>query len=87
MLNKKTSINTWIRSSIISRILLNKRVRVYNGSKYISFIVSKDMIGKKFGEFSIGKVIGSDIIISKRLKARRKRREKMAKSKKKRTKG
>jgi len=80
---KKTSFNTWIRSSRISPFFIDKRFRVYNGSKQISFVVSKDMIGKKFGEFSISKVMGSDIIISKRLKAKKKKKEKSAKSKKK----
>jgi len=80
---ESSSFNTWIRSSSISPYFIDKRFRVYNGSKQISFVVSKDMIGKKFGEFSISKVTGSDIIVSKRLKAKKKKKEKSAKSKKK----
>lgn len=41
------------------------------------------MVGLKFGNFSIPVVMGSAIAINKALKARRKRREKLEKSKKK----
>jgi ribosomal protein S19 len=78
----KTAFNTWKRSSVIPLVFVDKRVRVYNGAKDISFIVSQDMVGKKLGEMSLTKVLGSAIALSKKLKEKRKRKEKMAKSKK-----
>jgi ribosomal protein S19 len=85
--NKKfinfTAFNTWKRSSGIPLVFVDKRVRVYNGSKSISFIVTKDMVGKKLGEMSITKILGSAVAVSKKLKEKRKRKEKMMAKKKK----
>ena len=70
------SFNTHKRSSIINVNFIDKRLRVYNGLKYISFIVKKNMVGKRIGDFSITKVIGSAIILSKYLKMKLKKKKK-----------
>lgn len=74
--NNLYSFNTYKRNSTINTYLLDKRLRVYNGLKFISFIVRKNMVGKKVGEFSITKVMGSAISISMFLKKRRKKKKK-----------
>ena len=50
--NNKTSNNTNSRNSMITFSIVNKQVKVHNGKIYNSFIVTLDMIGRKFGEFS-----------------------------------
>jgi ribosomal protein S19 len=70
------NFNTYKRNSVINVNFIDKRLRVYNGFKYISFIVKKNMIGKKIGDFSITKVIGSAIILSKYLKMKLKKKKK-----------
>ena len=70
------SFNTYKRNSLINKNLIDKRLRVYNGIRYISFIVKKNMIGKKIGEFSMTKVMGSAIALSMFLKKRRKKKKK-----------
>ena len=40
------------RSLIITPSFVNKRVYVYNGKTYTNFLVLKEMVGHKFGEFS-----------------------------------
>ena len=68
--------NTHKRNSIINVNFIDKRLRVYNGFKYISFIIKKNMIGKQIGDFSITKVMGSAILLSKYLKMKSKRKKK-----------
>jgi len=70
------SFTTHKRSSTININFIDKRLRVYNGSKYISFIIKKNMIGNKIGDFSIPKVMGSAILLSKYLKMKAKRKKK-----------
>jgi ribosomal protein S19 len=55
---------------------IDKRLRVYNGLRFISFNVKKSMLGKKLGEFSAAKVLGSNIALSKYLKMKAKKRKK-----------
>lgn len=68
--------NTYIRNSVINSFLIDKRLRVYNGQKYISFVVKKNMLGKKIGEFSMTKVLGTSISLSMFLKKKRKKKKK-----------
>lgn len=73
---KLVTFNTFDRVSNINNLFIDKRFRVYNGRKFISFIVRKSMVGKKLGEFSITKVLGSDIALSKQLKIKLKKKKK-----------
>lgn len=68
--------DTYVRNSIITNDFINKRIRVYSGKAWVSFIVTDDMVGKKLGEFSFTKVIGSRIAHSKYLKMKSKRKKK-----------
>lgn len=68
--------NTRIRNSIITDFFIDKKFRVYNGSKSKSFVIRSYMVGKKLGEFSITKILGSDIALSKVLKAKAKKKKK-----------
>lgn len=81
---KMKEINVWKRNSSIPFTFVDKCVRIYNGKSLISIrALRREMVGLKFGNFSIPVVMGSAIAINKALKARRKRREKLEKSKKK----
>jgi ribosomal protein S19 len=46
---KKTAIS---RTSEILPTFLEKTFEVYNGKKYVEILVTEEMIGHKFGEFS-----------------------------------
>ena len=46
------------KNSTISLFFLNKRVAVYTGNKFHSFLVKKNMINHKFGEFVLTKKLG-----------------------------
>jgi small subunit ribosomal protein S19 len=45
-------IKTWSRRSTILPQFVGVTFGVYNGKKHIPVLVSEDMIGHKFGEFS-----------------------------------
>lgn len=69
----------WGRNSTISNSYINKRLRIYNGRHFVSFIVKPGMVGQKFGEFSLTKVLGSAIRSSMDLKIKRKKKSKKSK--------
>jgi small subunit ribosomal protein S19 len=46
-----TIIKSWSRSSTIFPTFLGFNFEVYNGKKFISISIKKNMIGAKFGEF------------------------------------
>lgn len=46
-------INTWSRSTVILPQFTGLHFNVYNGNKWISVLVTEDMIGHKFGEFAL----------------------------------
>jgi ribosomal protein S19 len=58
----------WQRSSAISETLLGRRVNVYNGRKFVSLLIRKEMVGFRFGEFIVTKALGSTIHVVKRKK-------------------
>ena len=49
---KNTQVKIWSRRSVILPNCLNKKFLIYNGKIFINVIVSEEMIGYKFGEFS-----------------------------------
>jgi len=46
---------TSIRNSIVSKILINKKLKIYNGKIFQNFIVRPSAVGFKLGEFSFTK--------------------------------
>ena len=50
--NKKVLNVINSRSAVVTPSFVNKQVKVHNGKIYNSFVVTSNMIGKKFGEFS-----------------------------------
>jgi small subunit ribosomal protein S19 len=49
---RKDVIKTWSRRSTIMPQFVGLTFGVYNGAKHIPVLVSEDMVGHKFGEFS-----------------------------------
>jgi small subunit ribosomal protein S19 len=49
---RNTVIKTWSRRSTILPQFVGLTFGVYNGQKFIPVLVTEDMIGHKFGEFS-----------------------------------
>ncbi|TGW15893.1 30S ribosomal protein S19 [Candidatus Hepatobacter penaei] len=49
---RKDVIKTWSRRSTILPQFVDLTFAVYNGRKFIPVFVTKEMIGRKFGEFS-----------------------------------
>ena len=50
---KKTVTKVWCRRSVILPNHLNQNFLIYNGKVFIRLLVSEEMIGHKFGEFSV----------------------------------
>ena len=49
---RKEVVKTWSRRSTILPQFVGITFGVYNGKKFIPVLVTEDMIGHKFGEFS-----------------------------------
>jgi small subunit ribosomal protein S19 len=49
---RKDVIKTWSRRSTIMPQFVGLTFGVYNGAKHVPVLVSEDMVGHKFGEFS-----------------------------------
>ncbi len=49
---RKQAIKTWSRRSTIMPGFVGLTFQVHNGQKFIPVLVSEDMVGHKFGEFS-----------------------------------
>ena len=49
---KKNVIKTWSRRSMISPDFVGHTFAVNNGNKFIPIMVTENMVGHKFGEFS-----------------------------------
>ena len=50
--SKKQSIKIWSRRSMILPQFIGISFSVHNGKKFIPVLVTEEMIGHKFGEFS-----------------------------------
>lgn len=50
--NNKNLIKIYSRASVIIPRFVGKNVSVYNGMKWVSFLVTEYHVGHKFGEFS-----------------------------------
>ncbi len=51
--SRKEIIKTWSRRSTILPQFVGLTFGVYNGKKFIPVYVSEEMVGHKFGEFSL----------------------------------
>jgi small subunit ribosomal protein S19 len=49
---KKTTIKTWSRSSMIIPDFIGHTIAVHNGNRFIPVYVTENMIGHKLGEFA-----------------------------------
>ena len=49
---RKESIRTWSRRSTVLPQFVGLTFGVYNGMKFIPVLVTENMVGHKFGEFS-----------------------------------
>lgn len=58
---EKEYIRIFDRSAVITKEFLGKRVYVYNGVRYTSFLVRPLMVGLRFGNFSLTKKLGAKI--------------------------
>lgn len=65
----KTKI-LWFRNSQIPPYMVGRKVRVYNGAWFLVKTIVADMIGTKFGEYSITKRF--DTQVQSRMKAKKK---------------
>lgn len=50
--NKKSTIKTWSRASMISPDFVGLTIAVHNGNKFIPVYVTENMVGHKLGEFA-----------------------------------
>lgn len=66
--NKKQIFNVWTRNSVISPILVNRSFRVHNGVWFLTISINLNMVGYKFGEFSITKKLNNRKILYKKRK-------------------
>lgn len=51
--NDKRPIKTWSRRSMITPEFVGLTVQVHNGRQHVPVFVTEDMVGHKFGEFSL----------------------------------
>lgn len=68
--NDKRPIKTWSRRSTILPDFIGLTVAVHNGKQHIPIFVTENMVGHKFGEFSLTRTFkghaGDKKIITKR---------------------
>jgi len=64
----KIKAKIWNRNSVVSKVFVNKRFRIFNGKTFITLNVTSDMIGHRLGEFSFTKRLGhrGEIILRKK---------------------
>lgn len=65
--------STYVRNSIIGSFFIDKKLKIYNGLKFVSIFLKKNMVGDKLGEYSISKIMGSRIAYSMQRKKKAKR--------------
>nr|AGH24270.1 ribosomal protein S19 [Reclinomonas americana ATCC 50633]AGH24404.1 ribosomal protein S19 [Reclinomonas americana ATCC 50284] len=51
-IDSKKKINTWSRRSVVLPQFIGLSFNVYNGNRWVSVLVTEDMIGHKLGEFA-----------------------------------
>jgi ribosomal protein S19 len=61
---------------MIGPLFIDKKLKIYNGLKFVSFFLNKKMVGDMLGEYSISKIMGSKIAYSMRRKKKANRMKK-----------
>jgi small subunit ribosomal protein S19 len=51
LIDKKSVIKTWSRSSAITPTMIGLTIAIYNGRKHVPLFISDQLIGHKLGEF------------------------------------
>nr|AGH24337.1 ribosomal protein S19 [Reclinomonas americana ATCC 50283] len=51
-IDSKKKINTWSRRSVVLPQFIGLSFNIYNGNKWVSVLITEDMIGHKLGEFA-----------------------------------
>jgi len=50
--NKKVTIKTWSRASVISPDFVGQTIAVHKGNNFIPVYITENMVGHKLGEFA-----------------------------------
>ena len=64
--NEKKVVRTWSRRSTILPQFVGLTFGVYNGHKFMPVIVTENMIGHKFGEFSPTRIFQGHTAVDKK---------------------
>lgn len=78
-LNKLSWVNFFsknpnIRNLTIPFTLVGKKIYIHNGNIFNILYISSKMVGHKFGEFSITKILGKDFHLAREKKKKKKRK-------------
>jgi ribosomal protein S19 len=65
----------FLRNSLIVKALEGEKVLIYNGRAFCLVKVTRGMIGHKFGEFAVTKVLGSEFREALRSRKRKKKKK------------
>ena len=66
--NGEKPINVWERGSLFLHPHLNKTFKIYNGRKFVSVQVKKNLLGYYSGDFCMSKFLGRKIHLRKKKK-------------------
>ena len=69
---RKEVIKTWSRRSTILPQFVGLTFGVYNGKKFIPVLVSENMVGHKFGEFSPTRIFKGHTLADKKVATKEK---------------
>jgi ribosomal protein S19 len=70
--SKDSNIKIWSRSSVISEVLIGKKVSVYNGKIFKQVKITRDKVGYKLGEFSFTRKMQERVKKNKKIKKSKK---------------
>jgi len=68
----KGTKNIWARGGTILTRDIGTRLNVHNGQKFVEIRVEEPMVGHKYGEFAITRVMGVGIHVDKKRKKKKK---------------
>lgn len=60
-LQSAAELKTWAKGTKIFSDLLEKKIHVYNGVKFVEVVLKREMTGASFGSFVLTKRITADI--------------------------
>lgn len=64
----------WFRNSVIPPFMVGRRIRVYNGAWFLVQTINPEMVGTKFGEYSITKRLDGQLKSRMKTKKKSKKR-------------